>query len=643
MPTQETTRRLVQFGVFELDLQRAELRKKGVKVKLQEQPLKVLHLLLEKPGEIVSRERLRTHIWPANTFVEFDQGLYSAIARLRDALGDTPDSPRFIETVARQGYRFIAAANVFSEPSPSAAAREAVAKAPPVEKETRSGEFRRSLVSLLAGLAGGALLLLTILVFNMAGARSWLYSRTHPIHSIAVLPLENLSGDAEQEYFADGMTDELITSLAKLGKLRVVSRTSVMRFKKVSKPIAEIGRELNADAVVEGTVERVGDHVRIRVQLVHASTDRHLWAQAYDRELRDTLLLQSQAAGDIVREIQRRLTPPQQERLAAARPVDPESYEAYLKGLYFSNKRSAQSFVRAIDYFQQAIAKSPDNALAYSRLSDAYLGQTYTGTPVRAIRQMATATALQSVQLDPSLAEAHASLASIRELIDFDWQGAETEYVRAIELNDNSAVVRQDYAMFLVSQGRFDEGLREAQRSQDLDPLSPYVLSTYCMDFMMARRYVQASQKCRQALELDPGYYHALCHLAQIDESTGNYDRSFAEFEKCASALGEPPARLAAMKQAFRHGGIKALWRKQLEFSLELNIGFKDRYYDVEDAYQVASLYSLLGERDAAILWLQKAYADRSVLLEWMKTDPAFDNLRSDPRFVAVLRTANLK
>jgi tetratricopeptide (TPR) repeat protein len=210
-------------------------------------------------------------------------------------------------------------------------------------------------------------------------------------------------------------------------------------------------------------------------------------------------------------------------------------------------------------------------------------------------------------------------LASIRELIDFDWQAAEEEYVRAIELNDNSAVTHQDYAMFLVSQGRFDEGLREAQRSQDLDPLSAYVLSTYCMDFMMARHYDQVYWKCQQALEFDPQYYHAWCHLAQIDESTGNYDRSFAEFEKCASALGEPATRLAAMEQAFRHGGITALWRKQLEFSRELNIGYKDRYYDVEDAYQLASLYSLL------------------------KTDPAFDNMRSDTRFVAIVRIANFK
>jgi TolB-like protein len=456
------------------------------------------------------------------------------------------------------------------------------------------------------------------------------------------LPLENLSGDAEQEYFVDGMTDELITSLAKLGNLRVVSRTSIMRFKKVSKPIAQIGRELNADAVVEGTVERAGSHVRIRVQLIQVDTDRHLWAQTYDRELRDALFLQSQAAGDIVREIQRNLTPPQQQRLAAAGPVDPEAYEAYLKGLYFSNKRSAQGFRRAIAYFQQAIAKNPRYALAYSGLSDAVLGQVFAGSPVKKIRAEATATALKSVELDPSLAEGHNSMGGVREFFDWDWAAAEKEYLRAIELNDNSVVAHQDYAMFLIFQGRLEQGLAEAQRSQDLDPLSPFIRSTYCMDLMMARRYDQATQKCQQALELDPQYYHAECHLAQIDEATGNYDRSFAEFEKCALAAGEPSARLAAMKQSFQHGGIKALWHQQLKLSLEQNSADKDRFYDIEDAYQVAALYSLLGAKDAAMVWLQKAYGDRSILFEWTKLDPAFDSLRSDPRFIALLRSANL-
>jgi len=230
----------------------------------------------------------------------------------------------------------------------------------------------------------------------------------------------------------------------------------------------------------------------------------------------------------------------------------------------------------------------------------------------------------------------------VREFFDWDWAAAETEYLRAIELNDNSVVAHQDYAQILILQGRVDQGLAEAQRSQELDPLSAFIRSTYCMDLMLARRYEKARQKCQEALELDPQYYHADCHLAQIDESTGKYDQSFAEFEKCAIAAGEPPARLAAMKQSFQRGGIKALWRKQLELSLEQNISNKDRYYDVEDTYQVAALYSLLGEPDSAIAWLQKAYNDRSILFDWVRVDPSFDSIRSDSRFVELLRRANL-
>jgi TolB-like protein/DNA-binding winged helix-turn-helix (wHTH) protein len=402
-PASSTDR--VQFGVFELDLQRAELRKQGVKVKLQEQPLKVLQVLLENPGQIVSREELRQRVWPANTFVEFDQGLYSAMARLRDALGDSSESPRFIETVARRGYRFIAPVIAPTEaPSPET-----------IPKIERSGwsSIHRWISSLLAGLLGGALLLAIVFGFDVAGVREWLRNRTTPIRSIAVLPLQNLSGDPEQEYFADGMTDELITGLARLGSVRVVSRTSVMRYKSTNKTLPQIGQELSVDAVVEGTVERSGSRVRIRVQLIQASSDRHLWAQDYDRDLQDTLVLQSEAAGDIVREIQSNLTPVQQQRLQAARQVDPEAYEMYLKGLYFSNKRSPADFKRAIDYFERSIKKTPDYAVAYSGLANALIGQIFTGTPSDQVREKATSAAEKAIALDPSVAEAHDSLAMI--------------------------------------------------------------------------------------------------------------------------------------------------------------------------------------------------------------------------------------
>ena len=628
MTTPNTSPRVKEFGIFELDLQRVELRKQGVKVKLQEQPLKILQLLLEHPGEIISRKELRSHIWPEDTFVQFDQALYSAMARLRDALGDTSESPRYIETVARRGYRFIAQVRLMGGTANSERPTESQQE----EAERKTVTLRRLAASLVAGLIGGALLLAVVLIFDVAAAREWLLARTTPIRSIAVLPLENLSGDPQQEYFVDGMTDELITTLGRLSGLRVVSRTSVMRYKKTGKPIDRVGRELNVDAVVEGTVERAGNRVRIRVQLIQTATDRQLWAQSYDRELRDTLLLQSEAAQDIVREIRSSLTPLQQQRLAAAQQVNPTAYEAYLKGLYFSNKRSAQNFARASDYFQQAIAADPSYGAAYSGLSNALVGQMFVGTPADEVRERATLAALKSIELDPSSPEAHDTLGGIHEFYDWDWSGAEKEYRRAIELNENFTAGHQDLAMFLSWQGRFDEGLIEAQRSQDLDPLSPFIRTTYCLDLYFARHYEQAAEKCQQALELDPGFFHAHGNLAGIYVALHKDDRAFYEYQKTAVLSGRTPAELAALKQCFQRNGMKGVWRKLLEW---------DRKADGPDSYEIASLYSLLGETDEAFVWLQRAYGERSPHVEELKQGSVFDNVRSDPRFGELLRHLN--
>ncbi|HKU24264.1 MAG TPA: tetratricopeptide repeat protein, partial [Candidatus Sulfotelmatobacter sp.] len=563
MPPPASTSKIVQFGVFELDLQRVELRKQGVKVKLQEQPLKVLRVLLENPGQIVSREELRRRVWSANTFVEFDQGLYSAMARLRDVLGDSSDSPRFIETVARRGYRFIAPVSPPVVPASVEITRPIKAD----EQDFPRHSLRRWISSLLAGLLGGALLLVLVFTFDLGGAREWLRTRATPIRSIAVLPLENLSRDPEQEYFADGMTDELITTLAQMGTVRVVSRTSVMRYKKTSEPIAQLARELSVDAVVEGTVERSGGRVRIRVQLIQAPSDRHLWAQTYDRDFKDALALETEAAGEIVREIQSDLTPAQKRRWAAVRKVDPEAYEAYLKGLYFSNKRNAADFDRAIGYFNQAIAKDSGYAAAYSGLSDALLGEIFTGTPAEKVREKATLSAQKAIELDPSSTEAHNSLGGIREFWDWDWAAAEKEYKRAIELNPNFVAGHQNYALFLAFQGRFEQAIAEAQRSQELDPLSPFVRTTFCLDLEVARRYAEAVEKCQQALELDPNFRHAHGNLVSIYIATGKYEQAVEEYETVARLSGAPPAEITSIREAFKRGGIKGFLRQLLENS----------------------------------------------------------------------------
>lgn len=621
------SRKLVHFGTFELDLEAAELRKRGVKVKLQDQPFKVLRLLLERPGQVVTRDELQASVWPAQTFVEFDQGLYSAMARLRDALGDSSESPRFIETVARRGYRFIAPITESSSPETGTPDTEA-----PSRIEAQGHTFIRRGV---AGLFGLVSLLAFLLLAN---ARGWIPRHPdRPIHSLAVLPLENLSDNPEQEYFADGMTDELITTLAQLKDLRVVSRTSVMRYKHGSKPLPplpQVGRELNVDAVLEGTVERSGSNIRIRVQLIQASTDQHLWAQSYDRELRDALLLESEAARDIAREIQSTLSPSQQQRLAAARRIEPEAYEAYLKGLYFSNKRSAPDFVRAIDYFQQAISKEPRYAPAYSGLTEAFFGQLFSGTPPGEIREKATAAALKSVELDDSAPEGHYSVGGVREYFDWDWPRAEEEYKRAIALNQNSATAHQAYSLFLVFQGRLDEGIVEAQRAQDLDPLSPFVRTSYCFDLYFSRRYDQAVEKCQQALAFEPNFHNAHEDLAHVYEAKGMYDRAFEEYQKVATLEGQPASTMDSLEKAFRKDGIQGLCRKQLEL-YEKSAG-------LTEPFRIALFYSRLGETDQAIAWLQKAYRERWPLIELIKVDPRFDSLRADARFVELLRKTGL-
>src|SRR2546428_3808102 len=338
----------VRFGAFELDLRASELRKQGAKVKLQEQPFQILQALLQRAGEIVTREELQQKIWPSDTFVDFDHGLYNAIKRLREALGDSAETPRFVETLSRRGYRFIG------------------------KIECDAPRMR----------------------------------------SLAVLPLENLSHDPQQEYFAEGLTDALITTLAKIGELRVVSRTSVMHYKGARKPLREIARELQVDAIVEGTVLRAGHRVRITAQLIDAARETHLWAESYERDLRNILALQSEEAQPIAREVQVQLTPQERADLAQVHPVDPQAYEAYLQGRYYWNRRSGEEIPRAIQYFQQAIAKDPTYAAAYSGLADCLcgLGVWAFASPQEGCGK-GKRLALQAVELDRSLAEAHASLA----------------------------------------------------------------------------------------------------------------------------------------------------------------------------------------------------------------------------------------
>ena len=442
----------LRFGVFEVDVRAGELRKHGLRIRLQEQPFQLLAMLLEHPGQVVTREELQKKLWPADTFVDFDHGLNKAVNKIRDALGDSAESPRFVETVARRGYRFLAEVKA-AETAPGN--NPDVAPTPIHAAETRDGPDsavtpvapKNRVPSIAWKLAAFVLLPLIVLFIGWK-----LHSRNYPasvVHSLAVLPLESLSNDASQDYFADGMTDELISDLGQISALRVISRTSVMAYKHARKPLSQIARELNVDVIVEGTVLRSGDRVRITAQLIDATADKHLWSQSYEGELKDTLALQNQVAQAIADQIRIKLNPQEQAALKIARVVNPEAYESYLKGRYFWNKRTPDSLKVALAYFDQAIDEDPNYAQAYSGLADTYalLGdwQYAVMTPKEAFPKAKNA-AIKALELDSTLSEAHNSLAFCFDAFDWDLESAGKEFQRSIELNPGYATAHHWYA-----------------------------------------------------------------------------------------------------------------------------------------------------------------------------------------------------
>jgi TolB-like protein/DNA-binding winged helix-turn-helix (wHTH) protein/Flp pilus assembly protein TadD len=612
--------------VFELDPRAGELRKHGLRVRLQEQPLRVLEMLLAHPGEVVTREELQKKLWPADTFVDFDHGLNKAINKLREALGDSAESPRFVETVARRGYRFLAEVKV-AGPAPVRAPEVAIP--PQIATESRD---RRSLAWKVSA----------VLLFVLAASVvTWkIYPRGRPspvIRSLAVLPLESLSNDPTQEYFADGMTDELITALGQLSALRVISRTSVMSYKHTRKPLPQIARELNVDAVVEGTVLRSGDQVRITAQLIDATADEHLWSESYEGELRDTLKLQSQVARAIADHIQVSLNPRERAALKSVRVVSPEAYESYLKGRYFWNKRSADGLRVALAFFNQAIEEDPKYAPAQSGLADTYalLADWEYGVmaPKEALPK-AKAAAIKALELDGTLGEAHNSLAFCLDVFDWDLDSAGREYRRAIELNPSYATAHQWYASHLIVMGRNDEAIAEMRKAASLDPLS-LIISADLADFLIiAGSYDESIRESRKAIELDPDFALAHDQLGQAYLQKHMHAEAVAELQKGVQLSGGSPTIIANLARAYVASGHR------IEAVKLLN-ALKQRS-DPGDSHasEIALIAVALGDADQAINWLEKGYEERfnpSVLLR-----PGFDPLRSDPRFQDLLRRIGL-
>jgi TolB-like protein/Flp pilus assembly protein TadD len=470
--------------------------------------------------------------------------------------------------------------------------------------------------------------------------RGWESGKINPAHnmSLVVLPLENLSGDTEQDYFADGITDELTANLAKIRSLRVISRSTAMAYKGTHKPLSEIARDLKVDAVVEGTVLKAGSRVRITAELVQVSTDHHLWADTYESQLGDVLALQNRVSSAIVDEIRINLSPEDKQRLAKNPSVSPDAYEDYLKGRYYWNRRSSEGFTKAIGYFEDATRRDPQYALAYAGLADCYgiIGATIYGTlPTAEAAPKAKAAAIRALEIDPTLAEAETSLATAKFNYDWDWAGAAQGFQRAIQMDPRYATAYQRYSLYSIAMGRFDESLEQIKKARELDPLSISINSSLGWRLYLARQYDRSIAQLRDTLELDPSYEWAHFILGQAYEQKREFNLARAELQKAVELSHNSPLMISALAHADALSGNQ---EEALRLLQQLMAQSRKKYVS---PFYVAVVYIALGKTETAMDWMEKAFADRSNGLVFLKVEPELDPLRSNPRFIALQRRLN--
>ena len=594
--------KIFRFGTFTLDSRTGELSGNGTKTRLRDQTLQLLLALLEKPGELLTREDLIHRLWPAGTFVDFERGLNKIVLSLREALGDSAENPQFVETLPRKGYRFIAPI-VYDQPENS----PATAPNPP-------RTFR-------AGYWIAAMFMLAVFGIVLATSMGWMTHRSRQssqISALAVIPLENLSHDPEQEYFADGMTDELITDLAKMVTARMASRTSVMRYKGTKKSVREIGSELGVDAIVEGTVTRSGDRVRITAQLIQTSTDMHLWAETYERDASEVLSLQRQVATDIASRVSSVVKP-----LDQPRRVSPDAYGHYLKGRDSFYRYTDQGWQQAIEHFNRAVEVDPDFAPAYSGLADAYLvAGAYGAIPAQEALTQGKAAAAKALSLDNKLASAHYALATAYTWYDWNWVDAEKEFRLGLALNPNDALGRNWHGGYLSVMGRHEEAIDEHERARELDPLSLIVNANLARSYYWARRYDEAIAQAKATLQLDPKFGVALFWLEGSLRHKGMFKEAVALRQAVAT-----PERANRIAQKFKAKGFSSLLREGGE-------GFKNAGTLVE----AARCYAAISDKETAIALLEECYQRRCSSMVTLKAEPDFDGLRSDPRFQELVR-----
>ena len=646
--------RKYRFGPFEVHTNAREVLKNGARVKLLGQPYLILEVLLSRAGQVVSREEIREAVWPADTFVDFEHGLNSSVRKLRQVLSDSADNPSYIETLPRLGYRFIAPVTIVAEaperPDGTSAGLPVAISPPPASAEPREPVPWLSTRWKLRTLYLAAAVVLAVIFIGFAQSRGWVtlpFSSRKPaaktsapakrFSSIAVLPLQNLSNDPAQEYFVDGITDELITDLAQLGTLRVISRTSVMHYKGGNKTVPEIGRELGVEALVEGTVERVGDRVRIRVQLIDTASDHHLWSRSFDRKLEDVLLLETTAAHDIAAGIQSQATGPSVDsHFLNGRTVQPDAYEAYLKGRYFWNQRSEAGLKKSIEYFQEAIMKDPTFAAAYAGLAGTYSILGSDVMPAKVARVKARAAAARALELDPESAEGHAAMGMVAFYYDWNWTQAEQEFRRAIEINPSYVTAHQWYSYYLKAMGRLPEALQEARQAQELDPLSLQANITLAGRYRDLSEYDEAISLGQRTLELDPNFAPAHEMLAAVYELQEKFPAAVAEWQKAIGLSQDNPAIIASLGHAYALSGKR---REARKIVVRLQLISRQHYVA---AWDMAILFAGLGDSSNAFRYLERSYQDRESQIPFLRQDRRLISLREDPRFQSLLRRVGL-
>ena len=573
----------LRFGVFELDLRSGELRKQGRRIRLEGQPVQVLIKLLEKPGELITREDLRKELWPADTFVNFEQSLNAAVKRLRHALGDAAANPRFIETLARRGYRFIAPVN------------SAVAPATPETQRPRA------------------------------------------VESLAVLPFVNADADPETEYLADGITESIIHHVSRISSVRVMARSTVFRYKDKTSDPRTVGRKLNVDAVLLGRLQQRGDALLIAAELVDVQNGWRLWGEQYNRKLADILSVEEEMSREISEKLRVQLSGADRSMLAKRYTQSTEAYQDYLKGRYHLNRLTEEGLRKAIEHFERAIQRDQTYALAYAGLADSFGLLGFMGlAPAAEVMPKAKEAAMRSIAIDDGLAEGHASLAGVLKNYDWDWIGAEREYTKALELNPRLASGHRMYAAFLAALGRADQSLRASQLAVELDPFSLAIRVEVAYNLYMGRNYERALEEVLRTLDLEPQFAPAQSILGCIYEQQGRYDQALTALERARDLSGAHPATRASLIHILAAAG-------RMPEARELLISLEDlsRRRHVS-GFWMALAYAGVGETSTAIEALYKAYDQRDVVLVWVGVEPRLDSLRREPRFAELLRRMGL-